>query len=96
MSMVFEFDNAKSAANKIKHGIDFVEAQALWADDDLVIVSAKMADGEVRWSALGMLEGINWTAFFTWRGDIIRLFSVRRSRQNEKELYYSGRARKEV
>jgi uncharacterized protein len=96
MSGVFEFDNAKSAANKLKHGIDFVEAQALWADDNLVVVAARMCDGEVRWAALGMREGLNWTAFFTWRGDIIRLFSVRRSRQNEKELYYSSRARKEV
>lgn len=28
----FEFDPAKSTANKAKHGIDFVEAQALWDD----------------------------------------------------------------
>jgi uncharacterized DUF497 family protein len=30
--MKFEFDPAKSASNKDKHGIDFVEAQVLWAD----------------------------------------------------------------
>jgi uncharacterized DUF497 family protein len=29
MIPVFEFDEAKSAANKEKHGIDFVEAQKL-------------------------------------------------------------------
>jgi uncharacterized DUF497 family protein len=28
----FEFDPAKSIANKSKHGIDFIEAQALWED----------------------------------------------------------------
>ena len=28
--MNFEFDTDKSKANKKKHGIDFVEAQALW------------------------------------------------------------------
>ena len=28
----FAFDPAKSAANKLKHGIDFIEAQALWED----------------------------------------------------------------
>jgi len=28
--MQFEFDPQKSAVNKDKHGIDFVEAQALW------------------------------------------------------------------
>jgi hypothetical protein len=32
--VAFEFDPAKSAANKVKHGIDFVEAQAIWRDDN--------------------------------------------------------------
>ena len=30
MQFAFEFDEAKSRANDVKHGIDFVEAQALW------------------------------------------------------------------
>jgi hypothetical protein len=32
----FEFDPLKSAANKAKHGIDFIEAQALWSDPDRI------------------------------------------------------------
>jgi uncharacterized protein len=28
----FEFDEARSRANKAKHGIDFVEAQVLWEE----------------------------------------------------------------
>ena len=31
----FEFDERKSRLNKLKHGIDFVEAQALWLDEAL-------------------------------------------------------------
>ena len=34
--MQFEFDPEKSRANQAKHGIDFVEAQRLWDDSDLV------------------------------------------------------------
>ncbi|CAN5602800.1 hypothetical protein BH24ACT21_BH24ACT21_01120 [soil metagenome] len=34
--MEFEFDEAKSQTNKTKHGIDFVEAQALWLDEMFV------------------------------------------------------------
>jgi uncharacterized DUF497 family protein len=30
--MLFEFDTEKSRANKAKHGIDFVVAQAIWKD----------------------------------------------------------------
>jgi hypothetical protein len=39
--MRFEFDAAKSAANKAKHGIDFVEAQALWLDVDRLELPAR-------------------------------------------------------
>jgi uncharacterized protein len=42
--MRFEFDAAKSAANKAKHGIDFVEAQALWLDPDRIELPARPTD----------------------------------------------------
>ncbi len=42
--MEYEFDPGKSAANEIKHGIDFVEAQALWMDERLVEASARTED----------------------------------------------------
>jgi uncharacterized DUF497 family protein len=34
--VLFEFDEAKSRSNKAKHGIDFIEAQALWLDEMLI------------------------------------------------------------
>ena len=34
MAWTFEFDRAKSETNKAKHGIDFAEAQRLWADSE--------------------------------------------------------------
>ena len=45
--MQFEFDHEKSRLNRIKHSIDFVEAQALWDDDALVEIPAKTV-GEPR------------------------------------------------
>ncbi len=41
MEHVFEFDEAKSRANESKHGIDFVEAQALWLDPNLLRLPAR-------------------------------------------------------
>jgi hypothetical protein len=32
--MMFEYDSDKSDANKIKHGMDFQEAEKLWNDPD--------------------------------------------------------------
>ena len=37
----FEYDDDKSAANQEKHGIDFLVAQALWNDPDLLEIRAK-------------------------------------------------------
>ena len=39
--MTVEFDPDKSRINKTKHGIDFIEAQALWDDDNLIEIPAK-------------------------------------------------------
>ncbi|MGD8782572.1 MAG: BrnT family toxin [Ignavibacteria bacterium] len=39
--MKFEFDKEKSRSNKEKHGIDFKEAQLIWADPDRIIIPAK-------------------------------------------------------
>ncbi len=38
----FEFDPVKSKANRKKHGIDFLEAQVLWADPDLIVLQKAM------------------------------------------------------
>lgn len=85
---MFEFDPAKSAANKDKHGIDFEEAQALWADGRLKIIDAGPAT-EVRFLAIGRIGELLWSAVFTMRGPIVRLISVRRARKDEKDLYDS-------
>ncbi len=86
--MEFEFDPAKSAANKDKHGIDFVEAQALWLDDGLAEVRSRAnVTGELRFLAIGRIEGRHWTAVCTLRGDAIRIISVRRARKEEVEHY---------
>lgn len=40
----FEFDERKSRMNLTKHGIDFVQAQALWNDPRFVEIQAKTED----------------------------------------------------
>lgn len=82
----FEFDTNKSAVNKDKHGIDFVEAQKLWSDSRLLEFPANTTS-EPRFIAIGVLSGKHWTAVFTPRGNNIRLISVRRSRKNEISAY---------
>ncbi|MFO7768816.1 MAG: BrnT family toxin [bacterium] len=84
--MEFEFDPAKSLANRKKHGIDFREAIALWDDPDLLEVPAR-TEGEPRYLVIGRIEGRHWSGVITYREDRIRIISVRRSRPEEVDLY---------
>ena len=86
--MGFEYDRAKSVENRRKHGIDFKAAQALWGDDALVEIPAKVVD-EPRWLVIGRIDGKHWSAVIARRGENIRLVSVRRSRDEEVAIYES-------
>jgi len=84
----FEFDVAKSEANRIKHGIDFIDAQRLWDDPLLLEIPAKTED-EPRYLVIGLIEGKHWSAVITYRESAVRLISVRRARTEEVTLYES-------
>lgn len=90
--MDFEYDPAKSAANKAKHGVDFKEAQRLW-DSRRLEFDIVRNHGEPRFGVVGLLDGKHWTAIATMRDDRVRLISVRRARKDEEELY-NGEANK--
>ena len=86
--MEFDFDNQKSRSNKKKHGIDFVEAQALWNDPYRIEIPAKTID-ENRFLIIGKISDICWSAIITYRNGKVRIISVRRSRKEEIEIYES-------
>ena len=84
----FEYDEDKSRANLEKHGIDFLAAQELWNDPSALEIQAR-SESEPRFILLGLIRNKHWSAVFTYRGENIRLISVRRSRTREIELYES-------
>ena len=86
--MNFEFNSKKSNTDKNKHGIDFIEAQELWNDVDLLEIPAKTTD-EARFLVIGKIDDKHWTGIITYRNDNIRIISVRRARNEEVELYES-------
>jgi len=87
---MFEFDKGKSESNKMKHGIDFETARELWKDSNRIEIPAKWVD-ESRIILIARLEKDIWAAIFTLRNDRIRTISVRKARNNEKEIYHSSR-----
>lgn len=86
--MPFEFDEIKSLTNKEKHGIDFIEAQELWEDNDRLVIPVRNVD-EPRFLIISKMNGKIWSAIFTMRLENIRIISVRRARKEEIEIYES-------
>jgi uncharacterized DUF497 family protein len=82
----FEFDPAKSAANLVKHGIDFAAAQSIWRDTHCIEVPARTTD-EPRWMVIGQIGGRCWSAVVTYRDEHVWIISVRPSRESEASLY---------
>ena len=86
--MEFEFDPDKSASNKKKDGIDFIEAQVLWDDPDRLEVPAR-TQGEKRFVLIGRSADTHWSAVFTLRAEKVRIISARRAREQEVDAYES-------
>ncbi len=82
---MFEYDEAKSKANKEKHGIDFEEAQALW-DGEYSVFKQVFSNAELRYLLVGYSNKKCYVAVFTVRDDMVRIISVRRCRKNEKDM----------
>lgn len=87
--MEFEFDINKSESNREKHGIDFIEAQALWDDPDLLEIPAVNVEDESRYLLIGKIGEKHWSAIITYRNSPVRMISVRRSRDKEVNYYES-------
>jgi len=87
--MEFEFDDNKSGNNKMKHGKDFKQAQKLWDDPDLIEIPVRTSD-EPRFLVVGRIAGKYFSGIITYRGDKIRIISVRRARKEEVNIYESS------
>ncbi len=83
---VFEYDPEKSKINSDKHGIDFEHAQAIWNDPGALEIPA-ISTQEPRLLVVGKIESKYWSAIITYRDEVVRIISVRRSRENEVKLY---------
>jgi len=83
--VVFEYDPKKSAANLVKHGIDFETAKKLW--DGKVVAGRAKSEGEPRLLAVGRIGGKFWSVIITFRRGNIRIISARRSQKHEIKNY---------
>jgi uncharacterized DUF497 family protein len=86
----FEYDPAKSASNKEKHGIDFEEAKLLWNDNNRFSIPSKYRN-EARELTVAQRYGKTYVAVTTMRSGRTRIISVRRAREFEVRMYEENR-----
>ena len=86
--MEFAFDPAKDEANRFKHGLRLDFGRRVFDHDDYIVVAShRTIDGEERYKAIGPVEAKLYTVVHVWRGEAIRLISVRRSNASEQRDY---------
>ena len=86
--MDFAWDNAKEEANRKKHGIDFQTAAKVFLDLYVIDFDDVDATGELRFSAIGLVDGRMLFVTYTMRGDIVRIICARGGEPHEKRKYH--------
>lgn len=85
----FEWDEAKAAINLAKHGVSFLRAAEVFANEIVERVDDREDYGELRMIALGRVDFEVYRVVYTRRGEsLIRLISAQKANKNERESYY--------
>ena len=85
--MQIEFDPAKDAANRAKHGVSLVLAGELDWEAALVWVDLRLEYNEMRMIALAPQTEILYYVAFVERGETQRIISLRRANRREVRHY---------
>ena len=85
----FEWDKDKAKLNKIKHGVSFKTATAVFDDPNrLDLPDDEHSFDEARRKVIGMVDDILFV-IYTERRDRIRLISARKAEEDERSDYYA-------
>jgi uncharacterized DUF497 family protein len=82
-----EFDPAKDAINRRKHGLSLAAAAELAIEASFVVPDKRRDYGEARLQAYGLIEGRLHVLAFTMRGDVLRAISLRKANTSEVRRY---------
>jgi hypothetical protein len=84
----YEWDEKKAATNLAKHGIDFLEAIAVFQDEGAILNPDPDAEEE-RYLITGFDAAARLLmVVFTWRGPhTVRLISARKATRTESMMY---------
>ena len=86
--MPVTFDPTKNATNLRKHGVSLAEGDGVLSDPLALTIEDDSAAGEQRFVSIGMNAfGSLMVVAYTYRGDDVRLISVRKAEPKERRAY---------
>jgi len=85
--MEFEWDQAKAAANKAKHGVDFAQIHDFAWDAAFITEDRRRDYGETRYIGLGRIAGRTYVVVFTVRAEVVRVIGLRKANKREVAVY---------
>ena len=88
--MKFEWDPNKAASNVVKHDVSFATAMHVFVDPFLCEINDEDDGQEVRYDAVGLVEGRLLHVTYTMRRDVYRIISARAAEPHERRRYHQG------
>lgn len=88
--MNFTWNSAKRLANLQKHGLDFADAEQVFAGHTLTRPDVRFAYGEARFSTMGLLGVEVVVMAHIETGDTIHIISMRKAECHEREHYFAS------
>ncbi len=86
---MFTWDKDKHQENLDKHGIDFVDAEKIFAGYTVTAEDTRESYGEARFLTLGLLHGEVVSVTHTPRKDDDHIISIRKATKHETRFYFS-------
>jgi len=86
---MFTWDEPKRQENLTKHGIDFADAEDIFAGHTVTAEDTREAYGEPRFLTLGLLHGEVVSVTHTPREDDDHIISIRKATKHEARFYFS-------
>ncbi len=86
--MKFIWHEPKRQTNQKKHGIDFANAEKIFAGSTFTFEDNRENYGERRWVTLGLLNMRVIVIVHTETQDEIRIISMREANKNEQLLFF--------
>ncbi|MGH8058785.1 MAG: BrnT family toxin [Candidatus Entotheonellia bacterium] len=88
--MRFVWHEPKRQANLKKHGLDFADAERVFAGPTFTFEDDREAYGEQRWVTLGLLGEKVVVIVHTETEEEIRVISMREADKNEQHLFFTN------